>query len=153
MFMSCDFYSQSEMVMLNPVGAGNGSVVISGACVCSVLSDSSWPWTAAHQAPLSMGSSRQEHWEGCHFLLQGIFLTQGSNLGLLHGRRVLYRLSLFYPVKGCGWGDWPCLYPSKMSHSGRFETWHRWKFFHPSSWGGSQLLLGSQSVSGCFWLP
>ena len=29
----------------------------------------------------------------CHFLLQGIFLTQGSNLGLLHGRQVLYHLS------------------------------------------------------------
>ena len=25
------------------------------------------PWTAAHQAPLSMGFSRQEHWSGCHF--------------------------------------------------------------------------------------
>ena len=30
---------------------------------------------------------------GCHFLLQGIFLTQGSNLGLLHCRRILYQLS------------------------------------------------------------
>ena len=30
---------------------------------------------------------------GCHFLLQGIFLTQGSNLGLLHCRQTLYRLS------------------------------------------------------------
>ena len=30
---------------------------------------------------------------GCHFLLQGIFLTQGSNPGLLHCRRFLYRLS------------------------------------------------------------
>ena len=30
---------------------------------------------------------------GCHFLLQGIFLTQGSNLGLLHGRGILYHLS------------------------------------------------------------
>ena len=30
---------------------------------------------------------------GCHFLLQGIFLTQGLNLGLLHCRRFLYRLS------------------------------------------------------------
>ena len=29
----------------------------------------------------------------CHALLQGIFLTQGSNLGLLHGRQILYRLS------------------------------------------------------------
>ena len=30
---------------------------------------------------------------GCHFLLQGIFLTQGSNLGLLHCRQILYHLS------------------------------------------------------------
>ena len=30
---------------------------------------------------------------GCHFLLQGIFPTQGSNPGLLHCRRLLYRLS------------------------------------------------------------
>ena len=44
------------------------------------------PWTAACQAPLSMEFSRQEKNTGvsCHFLLQGIFLTQGSNLGLLH---------------------------------------------------------------------
>ena len=30
---------------------------------------------------------------GCHFLLQGIFPTQGLNLGLLHCRQILYRLS------------------------------------------------------------
>ena len=30
---------------------------------------------------------------GCHFLLQGIFPTQGSNLGLLHLRQTLYHLS------------------------------------------------------------
>ena len=30
---------------------------------------------------------------GCHFLLQGIFPTQGSNLGLLHCRQFLYPLS------------------------------------------------------------
>ena len=29
----------------------------------------------------------------CHFLLQGIFLTQGLNPGLLHYRQTLYRLS------------------------------------------------------------
>ena len=29
----------------------------------------------------------------CHFLLQGIFLTQGLNSGLLHYRQVLYCLS------------------------------------------------------------
>ena len=30
---------------------------------------------------------------GSHFLLQGIFLTQGSNLGLLHYGQILYHLS------------------------------------------------------------
>ena len=42
----------------------------------------------AHQAPLSTEFSRQEYWS--HSLLQGIFLTQGSNLGLLHCRWILY---------------------------------------------------------------
>ena len=40
-------------------------------------------WTVAWQAPLSMGFSRQEYWSGLLFLLQGIFLTQGLNPGLL----------------------------------------------------------------------
>ena len=43
------------------------------------------PSTVALQASLSMGLSRQEYWS-CHFLLQGIFPTQGSNPGLLHCR-------------------------------------------------------------------
>ena len=30
---------------------------------------------------------------GCHFLLQGIFLTQESNPGLLHCRQIFYQLS------------------------------------------------------------
>ena len=30
---------------------------------------------------------------GCHFLLQGIFPTQGLNPGLLHCKQVLYRLT------------------------------------------------------------
>ena len=41
------------------------------------------PRTVAHQAPQSMGFSRQEYWVGCHSLLQVIFPTQGSNLHLL----------------------------------------------------------------------
>ena len=34
------------------------------------------PWTAAHQAPLSMGFSRQEYWSGCHCLLWQLPLHQ-----------------------------------------------------------------------------
>ena len=47
------------------------------------------PWMAARQAPLSMGFSRQEDWSGLPFLLQGIFPTQGSNVGLPHCRQRL----------------------------------------------------------------
>ena len=41
------------------------------------------PWTVDYQAPLSMGFFRQEYWSGLHAFLQGIFLTQGCNPGLL----------------------------------------------------------------------
>ena len=48
----------------------------------------------AHQTPLSMGFSRQAYPRGCHFfLLQGIYLTQGSDSDLLHGGQILYHLS------------------------------------------------------------
>ena len=42
------------------------------------------PWTAAHQAPLHMEFSGKNTTVGCHFLLQGIFHTQGSNPHLLY---------------------------------------------------------------------
>ena len=51
------------------------------------------PWTAASQAPPSMGFSRQEYWSGLLFFFQGIFPTQRLNLGLPHCRRMLYPLS------------------------------------------------------------
>ena len=51
------------------------------------------PWTVANQAPRSMGFSRHEYWMGCHFLLQRILLTQGSNPGLPHCRQMLYHPS------------------------------------------------------------
>ena len=79
------------------------------------------PWTAAYQAPPSMGFSRQKYWSGVpscytmacsppalcpwdfpgkntgvvyHFLLQAIFPTQRLTPGLLHCRQILYQLSL-----------------------------------------------------------
>ena len=42
-------------------------------------------WTLPHQA-LLMGFSRQEYWSGCHALLQGVLLIQGSKL-LLRGNQ------------------------------------------------------------------
>ena len=40
---------------------------------------------------------------GCHFLLQGIFPTQGSNPGLLHCRQILYHLS--HQGSPCVWAS------------------------------------------------
>ena len=77
----------SEEVLLNPVWQNT--------CGCvshSVMSDSLHGlW--AHEAPLSTDSPGKNTGVSCHFLLQGIFLTQGSNLGLLHWRQILYHLS------------------------------------------------------------
>ena len=58
-------------------------------CNSSVVSNSLYstrllcPW----------GFSSQEYWSGSHFLLQGIFLTWGSNPGLQHCRQIPYHLS------------------------------------------------------------
>ena len=41
-------------------------------------------WTVARQAPLSMGSPRQEYWSGLPFPSPGVFPTQGLNPRLLH---------------------------------------------------------------------
>ena len=63
-------------------------------CVCIIcLQLFVTPWTVALQAFLSMGFSGKNTGLGSHSLLQGIFTTQGSNLGLLDHRQILYRLS------------------------------------------------------------
>ena len=45
----------------------------------------------ACQAPLSMDFPGKNTGVGCHFLLQGVFLTQGTNPGLPHCRQTLYQ--------------------------------------------------------------
>ena len=67
--------------------------VLKCVCACSVasvLSDSTTLWTVAHQAPVSMGFSRQEYCSGLPDPPPGDLRTQGSNLGLLHCRQILY---------------------------------------------------------------
>ena len=58
-------------------------------CVCLFAT----PRTIACQTPLSVDSPGKNTGVVCHSLLQGIFLTQGSNLCLLHAlhyRQILY---------------------------------------------------------------
>ena len=83
-------------------------------CVCahkrvckaaSAVSNSAILWTITHQAPLSMGFSRQENWSGCQDLLQGIFPTQVSNPSFLLHWQVVWFLfvSLFVFATRATW--------------------------------------------------
>ena len=64
-------------------------------CFCCWLIAKSFvtPWSVACQASLSLGFPRQNTEMGCHFLLQGIFLTQGWNPHLLHWQVDSFALS------------------------------------------------------------
>ena len=48
---------------------------------CSVVFDSAIPWTIAHQAPLSVGFSRQEYQSGLQFPSPGDHPDPGSEPG------------------------------------------------------------------------
>ena len=55
----------------------------------SVVSNSATPWTTAHQAPPSMGFSRQEYWSRLPFPSPGDLPDPGSNPRLPHCRQTL----------------------------------------------------------------
>ena len=75
---------------------GNIPLVINLFCVlvpqsCLTLCDPvdcSLPGSSVHGIPPGKNTG-----VGCHFLLQGIFPTQGLNPGLWHCRQILYQLS------------------------------------------------------------
>ena len=62
-------------------------IVCASVCECVLVAQLCptlcGPMDIAHRAPLSMGFSRWEYWNGLPFPSPGIFRTQGSNLGLL----------------------------------------------------------------------
>ena len=58
-------------------------------------------WTVAHQAPQSMGFSCKNTEVGCHALLQGIFLIQGSTPHLpclLHCTQILSHWTILFYI-------------------------------------------------------
>ena len=52
-----------------------------GSVSCSVVSDSAIPWSVPHQAPLSMGFSRQEYWSRLSFSSPGDLPNPGIEPG------------------------------------------------------------------------
>ena len=67
---------------LNCAAVHTGSLTQSCLTLCDSM-DNSPPGSSVH------GISQEKTGVGCRFLLQGIFLTQGSNLCLLHCRQIL----------------------------------------------------------------
>ena len=62
----------------------------------------------------------------CHFLLQGIFLTQGLNLGLLHCRQILYLQSFQgSPISSLG-AQFKTGWRQNPGKEAR--VWWRWRF-------------------------
>ena len=79
------------------------------------------PWTAAHQAPLSMGFSRQEYWSGfpCHCLLWFYILVQGKSYRhhlLCNLILLLMLLNNFLRLNLCWWNH-------RLLYG---QIWHIW---------------------------
>ena len=113
---------------------------------CLILATS---WIVAHQAPFSMGFSRQEYWVGCHFLFEGIFPTRGIESKFLAlasrffttepPRKPLFLLLSHSVVSDSLWphglqhARLPCPSPSPRAYSNSYT----------SSWWGHPIILSS----------
>ena len=76
--------SKQEKSQEGPAHVRESSLSSIPSITCSVMSNSSaTPWTVAHQPPLSWDFPGKNIGVDCRSLLQGIFLTQGSNPHLL----------------------------------------------------------------------
>ena len=94
------------IINLNVFIGKTDSFLITDVCVCvcvsgSAVSNSLWLYGLEPARLLCPWNSPGKNTGvGCHFLLQGIFPTQGSNLGLPHYRQMLYHLSYLGSLLG-----------------------------------------------------
>ena len=68
---------------------------------CSVMSDSATSWTAAYQAPLSIGFSRQEYWSGVSLTSLNM-LSRLVIIFLPRSKRLLISWLVPQQFRGCG---------------------------------------------------
>ena len=83
---------ENNQTKLLVMGEGNdlGRLTVLVAQSCPTLAT---PWTVAHQAPLSMGFSRQEYWSGVPFPSPGNLPNIGIQPGTPALQQILYHLS------------------------------------------------------------
>ena len=106
-------------------------------------------WTVAHQAPLSMGFSRQECWSGLPFPSPGDLRYPGIKPGLLHCRQTLCCLShqgsLTAGLKEFFSTRWPHCHQRSVT----LGTWLLW--FMESSLTALKSLWQSQFSLSSWW--
>ena len=123
-----------------PLLCGPSSFVFVHACIVCVLSH---VWLGPHGLQPSRLLSQwnfpgKNTGAGCHFLLQGVFLTQGSNphrLCLLHWKQILYHFAT--------WEEAPCFVVSLFSCSVVSDS------LQPHGLQHSRLPCSSLSPRGC----
>ena len=107
-------------------------------------------WTMVLQVPMSMDSPGKNPGVGCHFLLQGIFPTQGLNPGLLHLLHwqvsSLPLVSPEKPVTLLVFFSFPCYFSQSLSHVQLFATPWTVAFQASLSFTISQSLLKFMSI-------
>ena len=89
---------------------------------------------------------------GCHALLQGTFLTQGSNPGLLHCRRILYRLSHQGSPRILEWVAYPFSNGSLQPRNGGGVSYIAGGFFSRRATGEAHR-TAYQALNHVFWPP
>ena len=84
------------------------------------------PWTAAYQAPLSMGFSRQEYWSGLPLLSLATYLTNLDSI--LKSRNITLPTevhlvkAMVFPVVIYGCESWT-IKKAKRARIDAFELW------------------------------
>ena len=109
----------------------------------SVVSDSATPWTVAHQAPLSMGFSRQEYWSWLpcpppgNLPNPGIeprsYALQADSLPFQPLRKSLWEYPFISKLATCPWVCFSLLLsPSKLNSSDLHPRFYQQNFVSTS---------------------
>ena len=106
---------------------------------CPILAT---PWTAAYQAPPSMGFSRQKYWSGLRAILQGLFAIQGSKQCLLCLTSLAGR---FFTTRA----TWKALHFFKISSSVQFSHSVVSDSLHPHGLQHARLPCPSPNLGAC----
>ena len=75
--MRLGFWNGAAVLILTGCHCLHSQVVVVGGLVAKSCPTLAISWTVAHQAPLSMGFSRQEYWSGLPFPSPGDLLDPG----------------------------------------------------------------------------